>query len=741
MKAYLLIKYSICSAYVCAVIAFANHAAAEPVKLSPDEQAWLAQHPTITFTGDPNWLPYEAFDKDGKYIGIVAEHLALISKNIGVQFEIIPNKTWSDSVGMARSGQVDVLSETDDSDLKNVLLFTEPYLSNPVIIVMREDQGYTDGIRAIRGKIGVIKDYGYVAKIVRKYSDIDFHVVSDIQSGLVAVSTGEIDALLCTLTLGSHTIAKLGLDNVKITGKTEFDTKLAFGVQQQLAPLVGILNRGIASITDAEQQGILERWIRQKYVEKTDYRLIAEIVAIFGILLAVVFYRNRKLAREIELRMATERQLATAKEQAEAANKAKSAFLANMSHEIRTPMNAILGFSELLQSDVSIHEEHRASLRVIHRAGNHLLSLINEVLDISKIEAGLEKVSTGAVDLGKTVSDVEEIFQLQAQTKGIGLRFEGVDALPEVIFTDDGKLRQILINLIGNAVKFTQEGGVVCRFYAELGSSGKEQNCAHWQLTVEVEDTGPGIAEHEYDKVFAVFEQTETGINEQEGTGLGLAISREFAKLMGGDITFRSTVGMGSIFSASIVAEGSDKPVRRQGKRKITGIEPAQSAMTVLVADDNADGRLLVRKMLSAVGFDVIEACNGQEAIEQFEQARPDLILMDMRMPVLDGLSASRRIKETELGRTTPIIALTASVFEEERQAIIDCGVDEFMRRPFSSQALLESIGEQLGVSYVYEEMAGGIVGLANVGAPTGLAEASQAWGQGPRDSGAENRT
>ncbi len=286
-----------------------------PLQLSESERLWLEAHPTASFTGDPNWLPYEAFDSEGKYIGIVSEHLALIAKSTGLRFNMSPSKTWTESTEKAKTGRVDILSETDDSDLKSHLIFTDPYLSNPIVITMHSRENYVEGISNIRNKnIALIRDYGYASKIRRKYPNINFTTVPDIQHGLIAVSTGEVDALLCTLALCSYTISDLGLNNVKITGKTEFDTKLALGVQKNLPELVSILNKAIKQISYGQQQAILDGWIKQKYIEKTDYTLAYQTGAVAFILLGIFAYWNRRLSREINLRVSTEEELKTAQE-------------------------------------------------------------------------------------------------------------------------------------------------------------------------------------------------------------------------------------------------------------------------------------------------------------------------------------------------------------------------------------------------------------------------------------------
>lgn len=283
--------------------------------LTESEQAWVQAHPQVSFTGDPNWLPYEAFDSKGAYIGIVAEHLDMISAMTGLEFMMDPSETWTESTDKAKQGLVDVLSETDDSDLKSHLYFTHSYLSNPIVIVMSNKENYVESIDSIKHrKIALIKNYGYTSKIRDKYSDIDFVTVDDIDDGLIAVSTGEIDALLCTLALCSYSITERGLNNVRITGKTEFDTKLALGVQKYLPELHSILNKAINIISQEQQQLILDRWIKDKFVEKTDYTLVYKVAVIAIALLIIIILWNRRLSREVELRVATEDELKTAQE-------------------------------------------------------------------------------------------------------------------------------------------------------------------------------------------------------------------------------------------------------------------------------------------------------------------------------------------------------------------------------------------------------------------------------------------
>ena len=352
------------------------------LELTEDEQKWLEEHPTVKFTGDPNWLPYEAFDSHGNYTGIVSEHLDLIAGMTGLKFRMSPSKTWTESTEKAKQGLVDILSETDDSDLKSHLDFTIPYISNPIVIAMHSRENYVENITDIKDrKIALIKDYGYASKIRRKYANIQFITVDDIQDGLFSVSTGEVDALLCTLALCSYTIAELGLNNVKITGKTEFDTKLALGVQKDLPELLSILNKAIGKITPKQQQTILDRWIKDKFAERTDYTLVFQVLAVAIILLGIFAFWNRRLSREINLRIATEEELKAAEEVLRLSHQRL------LSHREHTPLAVIEWNTDLEVTDWNHAAEGMFGFTKEEMLGRHPAGTITPKSEGEKVEA------------------------------------------------------------------------------------------------------------------------------------------------------------------------------------------------------------------------------------------------------------------------------------------------------------------------------------------------------------------
>ena len=417
----------------------------------------------------------------------------------------------------------------------------------------------------------------------------------------------------------------------------------------------------------------------------------------------------RAFAAKLEI---SEREALEAKEEAyrserraREANRAKSTFLANMSHELRTPLNAIIGFIQLMDRDRSLSAEQRENLGIIMRSGEHLLGMINDVLSLAKIEAGQLNVIEEIFDLHRLLQGLEEMFRIRSETKGLRLAFDS-SALPQFVSGDDGKLRQVLINLLGNAVKFTEFGTVMLRARWEDGLA-----------TFELEDTGPGIAQHDLERLFEPFVQTTSGAKSREGTGLGLAISRNFVRLLGGEIWVTSEVGKGTTFTLQIrlpVVTGMESDTKRG---RVIRLAQGQAPCRILVVDDARENRILLLKMLSMVGFEVREAANGQEAVNGWAGWHPHLIFMDVRMPVMDGIVATKTIRSSEREATgevpkdaTPadrrsvIVALTASVFEHERETVLAAGCDDFVMKPFREATIFDKLSEHLGVRFLHEE-------------------------------------
>jgi len=449
--------------------------------------------------------------------------------------------------------------------------------------------------------------------------------------------------------------------------------------------------------------------------------------------------------QQSELLTQTQRQsleLIKAKEAAEAANNAKSQFLAKMSHELRTPLNAILGFSQILAQSKSVAPEQREHLEIIKRSGEHLLNLINDILSMAKIESGQTTLNEKCFNLEQLLETLKDLLQFKANAKGLKLLFEIAPEVPLCVETDESKLRQVLINLLDNAIKFTQTGTVTLtvnlkqkqsdlrledhlpysrysRSQVQPGNdiqevlppvvedlSLKQKQSDTAQIIFIVKDTGPGISPDEISNLFQPFAQTQTGRQTGQGTGLGLAISQQFIKLMGGDISVESQLGVGTSFTFYIQVKLADTAEEKTAftTRQVIGLEPNQATYRILIVEDVKENRQLLVKLLAPLGFELREAENGQQAITIWESWQPHLIWMDMLMPVMDGYESARQIKAQPQGKNTVIIALTASAFEEQRPAILKAGCDDFMPKPFRSEVLFEKIAKYLGVRYIYED-------------------------------------
>ena len=776
--------------------------------VTAQERLWLQKTPVIRFAGDPNWLPYEAFNSEGEYVGIVADYLALIEKKLGINVDIIATESWIDSVAKMKRGEIDVLSETSDSELKSHLTFTRDYISSPLVIVMSKEASYVEDIDQIEDKtIALIKDYGYVSKIANKYPHVDFAYVDSIQEGLSAVSTGKVDALVATLAQASYHISELSMNNIRIVGKTEFNTKLAFGMREGFLPLQAMFDRALDDITPDEKQQIMKKWGKHKYAEKIDYRLLLQVACVFLLIIIFTLYWNRKLAREVALRKVAEEQtrilidkiplqivvtsydgrilsanpqalidhqlsegemgqynimafyenegdrdsiieeisargmveqkivsmrgvnnnirnmmlsitpivycntpallsiavdmterlefesaLEKAKEYAEAASREKSEFLANMSHEIRTPMNAILGFTGLLMEEIK-DKKQKSFIQTIQSAGKNLLVLINDILDLSKIEAGKLTIEKKPCNPVSQFQELNDIFSLKFKEENIELVFDIEPGSPQSLYLDEVRLRQVLFNLIGNAIKFTEKGSV----RVELRTDNADQVHNKIDLMISVEDSGIGISKDQQKLIFEQFLQSSGQDGRKYGgTGLGLSISKRLVEMMGGTLTLVSQLGKGSVFTVKLpgvdIASMAAEPMLKMNDQEVTSAVNFLPA-NILIVDDVDDNRDLLMADFADAGFTLSCAVNGLEALNHVADQTFDLILMDIRMPVMDGYEAAAEIKKIS---TVPIVALTASVMADESSLLKNINFDGYLRKPVSRDELYVELSKFL---------------------------------------------
>jgi signal transduction histidine kinase/FixJ family two-component response regulator len=594
------------------------------------------------------------------------------------------------------------------------LSFTEPYLSSPYVIFIREEDKLILDISGLTGKtVAVPRGFAVQELLARDYPQIRLALFDSDEKALQAVATGQADAYIGNLTVASHIIHRRGFSSLRVAASTPFkDQALSMGARNDWPELPSIINTALASITEEEKTATRNKYLAIKFEQGINKAEVLKWVLVFGaavlgIVLIFTFW-NRRLSREIGKRKQTEEDLKKARDDAEAAqgaaetaNQAKSTFLANMSHELRTPMNAILGFAGLLSRDTGLAPEYQEKVNIIDRSGQHLLSMINDVLDLSKIEAGRVELQENPFDLVALIEEISVMIRSRAEEKGLSVVVETETVSFPSAKADVGKLRQILINLLGNAVKFTDEGGVTIRC-ATVPIPEEPTRC---HLVIEVEDSGLGIDPVRQAQIFEPFVQG-VDVPVRKGTGLGLSICKAYADLMGGTLEVESELGKGSLFRLQLPAEideTADVKSPADDKPRVIGLAPTDKTWRILVTDDNRENLLLLKSLLESVGFVVIEAENGQEAVEAFKKESPDLVWMDMRMPVMDGYEAARQIRQCSGADTVPIIAITASAFSEQRHEILAAGCDDMVTKPFQAHEIFEMMGRFLDIEYIYE--------------------------------------
>ena len=507
--------------------------------LTQEEKAWLAKHKEIRHTGDPDWLPFEAFTEDGEYVGIIPDGLRVIEKKTGLKFHIIPSKSWAESLKMLRSGKVVMLTETTDSYLQKDFLFTKPFLSNSIIIIMRTRSSYVNNIDQLKNKkLVMIKDYGYVHKIEQKYKDIHFYKVKNIQEGLEDIATGKYDAMLVTMALGSYAIHTMQLSNLQIVGKTEFSTQVGFAVAKENAPLVGILNKAFKTIDEHTKQAILSQWITHKYAQKIDYKLIWQIAIVSFLIIAGTLLWSWRLKQEIKRRIKLERE-----NQEMLVQQAKHAALGEMmdavAHQWKQPLNAITMLSELLileEKDGCVSDEYLKKYKQeIDTQVNHLLVTLSEFRSFFRPDKQAQQVQ-----LLEIINSVELLVKDELMKNAISM---------EVICSDDiyikvikNEFKHILLNLISNAKDAFIEKNIQNRKIRIVASQSKNE------VILEVSDNAGGIDK----KILPhIFEANVTSKPEGKGSGIGLYMSKQIADKMSADLSVKNTTE-GALFTLVI---------------------------------------------------------------------------------------------------------------------------------------------------------------------------------------------
>lgn len=655
------------------------------------EKMWLKEHKTMRLGVDPQWPPFEFVDYGNVYKGIASDYIHILNKRLHINMQPLSIPTWNSVVEMAKNKEVDVLpAVVRTPEREKYLNFTEPYISYPMVIVTHTDQYHIVDIESIKGKIGIVKGYYSEEILHRDFPEKEVVLFTNIDEALIALKKGKYDAYIGNLASVTYAMRKGRLKKLKIVGHTPYLFDLSIGIRKDWPELVTIFNKTLAKMTPEEKVQIHSPWINTKVEHNVDYRLTWRILIIIVFVVAftvipILISWNRRLSLEVLRRKEAE-------VKAESANKAKSLFLANMSHEIRTPMNSIVGFTDIL-SDLIKDPNYSYYIDAIRTSAGSLLSLINDILDLSKVEAGKLELEKSPAALETLFKEMKTIFGTKAQEKGVRFSVSITEEVPQALYLDITRLRQILLNLTSNALKFTDKGMV-----SIAARSVNLSEIDSVELIITVEDTGIGIKKDQFENIFGAFNQARgQKYTKYGGTGLGLAISQRLATLMNGEIQVSSEYGKGTLFTLTIKNIKVAAPNLLIDKEKVL-IEPGSVSFQgskILIVDDMSLNRKLLHLFLENENLVLFEAEDGIEAIDQVIKMKPDLILMDMQMPKMNGYECSKVLKNSDDTASIPIIAITASVMkEDERMARQNC--EDSLPKPVNRSELYTKLVKYL---------------------------------------------
>ncbi len=660
------------------------------LSLTNKEAAWLRKHADIKLGIDPMWAPFEYFDAGNAYKGIASDYVKILNERLKINMYPVQVKTWQETIEKAKLKELDVLPcATETPSRSRYLLFSKPYIQYPMVILTRSSEFYVLNIESVKGAIGLVEGYFHEDLIRKDYPHKQIKSFKTIDDAIFALKKGDVDVYIGNLVSISYALRKLNIKDLKVSGHTEYKAQLCFAIRNDWPELVTIINKELDRISPEEKVQIHSPWLTASIEHHLDWSLAWKYavipILIAFIIMSIILYWNRKLTLEVKRRKVAE-------EKAEKANKAKSIFLANMSHEIRTPMNAIIGFTDVL-SDLITDKNYQYYINAIKASANSLLSLINDILDISKVEAGKMELEYTSMSIESLFEEMKTIFQTKLDEKGVAFVISIDTNMPKVLLVDKVRLRQILLNLVSNASKFTELGSI------EISAGCKNiENKKLCDIVISVKDTGVGIKDDQLDKIFGAFNQARgQKSSKYGGTGLGLAISKRLANLMNGNITVESKFGEGTTFTLELfgVKITDDKVIEKSKKEliKIGSIEFKGS--TILIVDDMPVNRKLLNLFLENENLRLIEAEDGVKALEAVKQHKPDLILMDMQMPEMNGYECSDILKNSSSTKDIPIIAITASVMKEDKEMAFDF-CDDVLAKPVNRKELYAKLANFL---------------------------------------------
>jgi len=658
--------------------------------LTPHERQWLKEHPKIVLAGETDFPPFEFLNENQKYRGFSVDYIRIIESLLGIKFEIKFWEHWDKLMEDGKKRKNDVWPTATPTPFRlEFMNFTKPYINLDAVILTRKNIDKSmQNLEALAGmKVSVISGFGAHEYLKENYPDINLDIVPNTAEGLKKVSFGLVDAMVVNIAMATYFMEKEGITNLEIGGKTGYTYEWGFASRNDWPELNSILEKTLNQIVPLKKKEIYRKWVGLKVKDGLTLKQFLSILfgtlTVFGI--GTILIWNRSLKKQVESRTI----------ELNAANAAKSIFLANMSHEIRTPMNAILGYAQILEREPQLEKKYKEYTRNILSSGNHLLNLINEILDLSKIEAGRMELTPSSFDLNALAKDMSAMFELRCEEKQLQWSNEAVGNEPIWVYGDETKLRQVLINLLGNGVKFTDTGKIVFKLTL--------QENEHYLF--EAIDSGMGIPVEAQKSIFEPFKQDAEGRN-KGGTGLGLAISKKQIDLMEGELKVESKLGEGSRFYFLIKLPTTlTRPNSKETEKykQVTQII-TERPINILIVDDVKENRYVLKQFLENLGFTIFQAENGLEAIETARKHSFDLIFMDIQMPVMNGIEATLAFHEDLNLRDIKIIGISASVYDYSPDKIKEMQFDDFLLKPFQIEEIISSIDKLISIKWVYQE-------------------------------------